>query len=147
MSNFRANKSFFGGLFVCLATASIAAQEVPRPDINIGDRWLYERTDRTKGVADGTREQKLVSKSDAEYRFEFKSSLTGNVTTFVQDLNTNSIEINGRKMTPFVPFYSWPLATGKKWTAQFSGPNTAGTGVYSEERTCEVGRYEGVDPN
>jgi len=121
-----------------IGTSSFA-QELSRPELKVGDRWTYERTDRTKKVSEGIRENKVIAKSESEYRFESKNPSTGAIAEYAQDLNSNAVELTGgRRVKPYTPFFSWPLSVGKKWSADYSVPNSSGTGVYEEQRSCEV---------
>jgi len=126
-------------LFVGLLPIHVLfAQEVARPELNVGDTWTFERTDRTLNKVEDVRESKLMAKSDVEYRYEAKMVSTGRVVSLVQNMDSNTVEFEGRKIAPYMPLYSWPLSVGKKWSGRFGGQNAVGTGPFSEERSCEV---------
>lgn len=119
------------------------AQEAPRPVYNVGDKWSFERTDKTRNVVEGGREFWLASKSDTEYRYEAKNLQSGVQQPFATNLDGNTTETGTRKWTPFIPSFQWPLAVGKKWEGNYSGTNPTG-GPYTEDRSCEVAAQESV---
>lgn len=127
-----------GGTVLLVALAPrVLAQDIPRPELNVGDRWTFERTDRTKNVSEGGRESTVMARSETEYTFENKILSSGTTTSAVSDLNLNMVEVSKRRFTPFIPVYAWPLSVGKKWNGSYSGSNETG-GAFSGERACEV---------
>ena len=122
----------------------VFAQEATRPEWKVGDKWSFERTDRTRNVVEHVVESSVANKTDTEYHRRGTNTKTGNATSTINDTNLNTIEFNGRKFTPAIPIYDWPLAVGKKWGAKFEGPNLTRTGQYIEERNCEVVGRESI---
>ena len=135
----RSVAAFSSFVLIGIIGTSSLAQDIPRPELKIGDRWTFERTDRTKKIIEGSRENTVVAKTESEYRFESKSTQSGAVAVYALDMNSNTVEfVGGRRIKPYLPLFSWPLTVGKKWSADYSTPNSAGTGVYEEQRSCEV---------
>ena len=129
---------------LAIVSIGVLAQEAQRPTYNVGDTWVYERTDKTKNVVEGGRENRLIAKSDSEYRYESKNLQSGIPQSFATNLDGNTTETGGRNWTPSIPNFQWPLTVGKKWEGKYGGTNQAGSGPYSEERKCEVAAQEPV---
>ena len=128
---------------LCVMSVATFAQEAQRQEYHVGEKWVFERTDKTRNVVEGGREFSVVSKSDAEYRYDGKNTQGGSLA-FATDLDGNLTEsTGGRKWTPAMPLFQWPLAVGKKWEGKYSGTNTSG-GPFSEERNCEVASQEQI---
>lgn len=126
-------------LLAILANSSmLRAQDVSRTHLNVGDHWTYERTDHTKRNSKEVLVQSVVGIVGAEYRLITKSQATGNVTEIALNEDLNQTETGGRRWTPHIPLFSWPLVVGKKWEVKYSGPNLSGSGEFREERSCEV---------
>lgn len=132
-------------LFLAILVVSPAlAQEAPKPEWTVGDKWSFERKDRTRNVVEHVVDTTVASRTESEYHQRVVNTKTGTTITIVRDTNLNVTDFNGRKSTPAIVVYDWPLAAGKQWSAKFEGPNTARNGQYVEERKCEVAGRESI---
>ena len=120
------------------------AQVAERPEYKVGDKWVVERFDLTKGEVSGAREWRITQISDAFTTQEFKDPASGEVTTWIKDLDGNTLQVAGRKFDPNSARYSFPLSVGKKWSNTVSYPGFDRNGTVTEERTCEVLAFEDV---
>lgn len=130
-------------LFLCFSF-QVHSQVAERPDVRVGDKWLFERFDLIKKEVTGTREWRITEMSGEAVKLEGKDSASGNVETRVTDLEGNPVEIGGRKFDPKLVLHSFPLSLGKKWSNKVVFPNEDGTGTVTEDRTCEVLSLEDV---
>ncbi len=129
---------------LCFVSMQVFSQEATRPTHKVGDKWLVERFDLRKKEVTSSRENRVAEISASSLKIELKNPISGNVTTWITDLDGNTLELGGRKFDAPMMAYSFPLAVGKKWKSKFSGPNLARNGDFSEERACEVLAFEDV---
>ncbi len=130
--------------WLCCLSLQAYSQEATRPTHKVGDKWLVERFDLWKKEVTDSREHRVAEISASSIEIDLKDPISGNVTTWITDLDGNTLEFEGRKFDSPIMAYSFPLAVGKKWKFKFSGPNPARNGTLTAESACEVLAFEDV---
>lgn len=131
-------------LWLCFLAVQAYSQEATRPTWKVGDKWLVERFDLWKKEVTDTSEHRIAEISKSSLTTEVKNPVSGQVVTWIRDLDGNTLQFAGRKFDAPIVEYSFPLKLGKKWVSKFGGPNRADPGTFTEDRACEVLAFEDV---
>jgi hypothetical protein len=132
----------------CALPALCAAQadaQVPRPEVKVGDRWVYQRMDYASGEPRGRYELRVVlaergvihivsSRGEAEQR---ESDLT-------YTADWNAVSEHGRLYTPHSGWFKFPLRVGARHRAAFEVLNPRTLTSSKAERDVTVVGWEEV---
>ncbi len=107
----------WGLLFFTVAIAH--AQEGPPvdpPEFKPGDSWTYQRESKYDRKRTGKFKMTVTAVTETGYTMS-KTVLEGDMnagdTAYTRQLNP--VYDNGRKKTPFVPHFNFPMTPGKAW--------------------------------
>lgn len=134
-----------------LPTVSVFAQPVPsveKPDLKVGDRWVFRTVDLWKNEEAAKFEYKVTSTNGDNIELErtkidaATGSLVGRPAKRKADRSTwtfvNSMMTEGKYVT-----FAFPLEVGKTWEFEYSTKTTSGDSV-SQKRTAKVESWEDV---
>jgi hypothetical protein len=100
-------------------TVPMAAENVDRPDIHVGDRWSWVHTNGMVNEQDWTKIEDVVSISQTEIRTRIRKKGTPNNIIAIYSLDMNPIDTSGERYQPNLTRYVFPFQTGKKWSGEF----------------------------
>jgi hypothetical protein len=110
------------------------ADQVPRPEWRLGDRWVFRRT---TPAGDTTVVIYRVTAVTAEGYTLQLGGLTPEVTeTWTPDFHLRTQQLAGRPAARFEPaamFFAWPLQLGKSWSQTFTFHDGQQAGQYVNE--------------
>ena len=118
---------------------------VDRPDIKVGDTWVFQRTDLWSKTITVTVVNKVVESTQDGHKVERSNSENGaNIGSAIFNKDLNLLQYNDRKFESVRTLLSFPLIAGKKWEGKTSGRNIANDGNTNDTNQYEVVSFEKV---
>jgi len=117
------------------ATGAATTAKAERPEIKVGDKWVYACTYGQKKLNSVT----VVTSVDQS---GIKETMDGKPVTLTLDLNL--VDSPEMSFSEHVHGFSFPLEVGKQWTAQHKWVNHESNTNGSEKVTVKVVSYEKV---
>jgi len=117
-----------------------SSDAVSLPTFKPGDSWTYTRVDKLDRTRSGKYVVTVTSTSGEGYETAIQvveGSFPGWADRYAKDGNPVSFE--GQAFDPFIPLYSFPLATGKQWEGKYSWWGRANTRLTAARRATVVG--------
>ncbi|MCB2147512.1 MAG: hypothetical protein KQI81_13635 [Deltaproteobacteria bacterium] len=104
------------GLFAVTPRPLQAQDTAELPTFKVGDNWTYQRTNKFNRTRTGKFVVTVTSVSGSGFATSTKV-IEGAAKDEVGEYTTemNALKDNDRKFTPYVPYFSFPLAPGKAW--------------------------------
>jgi hypothetical protein len=137
----RLSASAICSLAYLLSVGAAAAQDVPRPDVRIGDTWVLERADRRTN----TKSEivfKVVAVGNDDLTVASTEGSTANEQKWSRDLNYVSGD-GKRVLKPSSQELNFPLSPGRQWKVNAKGV-TRGGGDMTLEGECKVVAFEKI---
>jgi hypothetical protein len=104
------------GLSVFAATTFAAdALTGDKPEVNVGDRWIWQHTNGLSNEKDFTQIENVVAVTDAEIRTQIKVKGKANTAIATYTREWNPVDVVVAKYDPYLKEFEFPLQVGKKW--------------------------------
>jgi hypothetical protein len=129
------------------ALAAAQSEAVARPEVKVGDRWLYKHVDYRKQAAGETREERVTFASAAAIHTVVRLfSIDGDTdATYTSSWNGVS-SYDGGVITPHGGTLRFPLRVGDSYPADFENRRPRRGGFYvTHKRTARVIGWEDVE--
>jgi len=120
------------GLALCIAPLAVRAESAVAPDMQVGDRWIWQHIDGVANEPDFSKIEDVVevNANEVRTRVRFKGKPGKDVYTYTHEWNP--VDIVSAQFSPFLKELSFPLEVGKKWsgTADKRVFKTGGHGTF-----------------
>jgi hypothetical protein len=110
-----------------------------RPDIRVGDTWVFERTERGSGAKTEI-SQKVLAVGTEDLMIASSDGPTASEQKWTRDLNYVSGD-GKRSWKPSSQSLSFPLTVGRQWKVDAKGVTAAGRDI-ALEGVCKVSAFE-----
>ena len=95
-----------------------AAAQVPRPDVKVGDTWIYRRMDYDANRPRGIYTMRVVFAQRGVIQVVSRSGMSEEVdTTYTADWN--AVTVPGRVFNPHTGWFKFPLHAGATYKASY----------------------------
>jgi hypothetical protein len=129
------------GLSLCGVVVAQDSAKAERPELRVGDSWLFERTERGSGAkSEVTR--KVLAVGAEELTIASTEGATATEQKWTPELNYVSGD-GKRVWRPSSQSTSFPLSVGRQWKVDAKGINAAGREI-TLEGACKVTGLEKV---
>ncbi len=97
---------------------NIFAESAERPDVHVGDRWVWQHTNGLVNEMDRTQIEDVVEVTDHEIktRARVKGRPGSGIMAYTKDWNP--VDVGSARFAPFLKTLDFPLEVGKKWTGE-----------------------------
>jgi len=128
-------------MFLCGVVAAQDSAKAERPELRVGDTWLFERIDRTSNAkTEVTRKVLAVGSEDLTIASTEGSTATEQKWT----RELNYVSGDGKRVArPHSQSLVFPLSVGRQWKVDGKGVTAAGSDA-TLEGNCKVSAYEKV---
>jgi hypothetical protein len=107
------------------------AEEVPRPEWRVGDRWLFQRTERSGAVS--VVAHQVVAATPEGYAVQVQGAAPELTRYWTPEFHLARQVARGQPAARFQPaamYFDWPLRLGKTWTQEFDYEDGTQAGRY-----------------
>lgn len=117
------NRTFLALFSLAIASSGWAqsGDQVGAPAFKPGDSWTYVRTDKLDLSRNAKYVETIKSVSDSGHETSsqaLEGSVGGSDDQYTREMNP--IVLEGQKYDPYIPTFSFPLASGKQWEGKYS---------------------------
>lgn len=140
-STMLAVSSFLLGLLLSGTVAAQDAAKAERPELGVGDSWVFERTERGSGAKSEVTRKILAIGAD-DLTIASNESGTATEQKWTRDLNYMSGD-GKRIWRPHNQTNAFPMSVGRQWKVDAKGVNAGGRDN-ALEGTCKVSAHEKV---
>lgn len=116
-------------ILACFGLCSAAASPqspVAAPSIAVGDSWTYQYTDVWKHQPGNLNRMEVTAVNDSGILVDVKRAATGALVSHQRfSREMNPIDRGNMHFEPAFGRYAFPLETGKEWSSEATGRNSA----------------------
>jgi hypothetical protein len=132
---------FLSGLFFYGVAAAQDSAKAERPELRVGDSWLFERTDRGSSAKTDVA-RKVLAVGAEELTIASTEGATATEQKWTRELNY--VSGDGKRVArPHSQSLAFPLSLGRQWKVDGKGVTAAGSDA-TLEGNCKASAYEKV---